>query len=74
MLEEYADALRFGRDEMAAADPESEEPGSGAGPGVNAAAGIGARAIKELEEANKVLQERLAEAIQRAGPMVLGRD
>ena len=53
MLEEYADALRFGRDEAftgASADGGGDNSDGSNSKGPNAAAGIGARAIKELEE------------------------
>ena len=64
MLEEYADALRFGDDSRFQVDDEDSD-GNPALP-QRAAWGIGARAVTELEEANRQLQERLAEALERA--------
>ena len=64
MLEEYADALRFGDDSRFQVDDEDSD-GHPALP-QRAAWGIGARAVTELEEANRQLQERLAEALERA--------
>ena len=71
MLEEYADALRFGNDavfkeDLVRYDGSSASDGDGA-PSVryDPSVGIGARAVKELEAANKQLQERLAEALER---------
>ena len=71
MLEEYADALRFGNDavfkeDLVRYDGSSASDGDGA-PAVryDPSVGIGARAVKELEAANKQLQERLAEALER---------
>ena len=64
MLEEYADALRFGDDSRFRVDDEDSD-GNPTLP-QRTATGIGARAIAELEEANRQLQERLAEALERA--------
>ena len=63
MLEEYADALRFGDDSRFRVDDEDSD-GNPTLP-QRTATGIGARAIAELEEANRQLQERLAEALER---------
>jgi chromosome segregation ATPase len=60
MLEEYADALRYGDDALF-----NDADDAGSHPGFRASQGIGARAIRELEDANKTLQQRLAEALDR---------
>ena len=72
MLEEYADALRFGNDavfkeDLVRYDGSSASDTEGQAPSVryDPAVGIGARAVQELEAANKQLQERLAEALER---------
>lgn len=72
MLEEYADALRFGNDavfkeDLVRYDGSSASDTEGQAPAVryDPAVGIGARAVQELEAANKQLQERLAEALER---------
>ena len=73
MLEEYADALRFGNDAVFKEDLVRYDGSSGSDaegqqqPAVryDPAVGIGARAVQELEAANKQLQERLAEALER---------
>ena len=72
MLEEYADALRFGNDavfkeDLVRYDGSSASDTEGQAPPVryDPAVGIGARAVQELEAANKQLQERLAEALER---------
>ena len=66
MLEEYADALRFGDDavfkeDLVRYDGSSASDTEGQAPSVryDPAVGIGARAVKELEAANKQLQEHL---------------
>lgn len=59
MLEEFADSLRFGQE--TSFQVEGDEFSA-----QRAVEHINARAVKELEEANRHLQERLAETLERA--------
>ena len=63
MLEEFADALRFGQETTFSAEGAPEGDAFSAKRAVD---NINARAVNELEEANRHLQERLAEALERA--------
>jgi centrosomal protein CEP290 len=63
MLEEFADALRFGQETSFSVEGEREGDEFSAQRAVD---NINARAVNELEEANRHLQERLAEALERA--------
>ena len=61
MLEEFADALRFGQETSFQVQNDDEQFSA-----QRAVEHINARAVNELEEANRHLQERLAETLERA--------
>ena len=64
MLEEFADALRFGQETNFVVEGGAAE--GDAFSAQRAVDNVNARAVNELEEANRHLQERLAEALERA--------